>query len=79
MNIYVFRDGDGDEVIVSAVSQASAEAMIDREVADGRVGVAFTNGTRVHIPVDDVLNVYTGKQVVRDETMNSERVLFELD
>ncbi len=79
MNVYVFRDGDGDEVIVAAVSLQSAEAIIDREVTAGRITAVFTNGTRVHIPVDDVLNVYTVKQQVRDANFTSERVLFVLD
>lgn len=83
MNVYLFRDGDGDFVIVVAVSLASAEALLDRASDNGDTSV-FTNSTRVHIPVDgggsapDV-NTYSLRQTVLDANTTSERILFEID
>jgi len=82
MNVYLFRDADGDSVIVVAVSLASAEALLDRAADNGDFSVGgFVNSTRVHIPVDgggsapDV-NTYPLRQTVLDANTTSERILF---
>jgi len=83
MNVYLFRDGDGDFVIVTAVSLASAEGLLDRAAVNGDTSV-FTNATRVHVPVDGSgsapdVNTYSLQQKVLDANTTSERILFEID
>lgn len=83
MNVYLFRDGNGDLAIVAAVTLAAAEALLDRAEAASQISV-FTNSTRVHIPVDGTgdgtnKNVYGLRQLVNDANFTSERILFEVD
>lgn len=83
MNVYLFRDGDGDLAVVAAVTLASAEGLLDRAADNGDTSV-FTNSTRVHIPVDGSgsapdVNTYSLRQRVLDANTTSERILFEVD